>query len=78
MPPCLTLSIIGYVSRVKWSNPGNVEANEKGAFGPPLTTVTNFTFYFEAAIQHFCNSTMVTLLPLVLLIETSAVICITS
>ena len=23
MPPCLTLSIIRYGSRVKWSNPGN-------------------------------------------------------
>ena len=41
MPPCLTLSIIMYVSRVKWSNPGKgvapsptplgVVAIEKGA-----------------------------------------------
>ena len=23
MPPCLTLSIIMYVSRIRWSNPGN-------------------------------------------------------
>ena len=23
MPPCLTLNIIRYTSRVKWSNPGN-------------------------------------------------------
>ena len=23
IPPCLTLSMIRYVSRVKWSNPGN-------------------------------------------------------
>ena len=23
IPPCLTLSIIRYVSRVKWGNPGN-------------------------------------------------------
>ena len=23
MPPCLTLSIIRYISRIKWSNPGN-------------------------------------------------------
>ena len=22
MPPCLTLSILQYISRVKWSNPG--------------------------------------------------------
>ena len=26
MPPCLTPSIISYVSRAKWSNPGNVVA----------------------------------------------------
>ena len=30
---------------IKWSNPGNgVVASEKGAFGSPLTKVTNFTF----------------------------------
>ena len=45
---CLTLSIIRYVSRVKWSNPGKRVApsptpREKGAFGSPLTTVANFT-----------------------------------
>ena len=54
MPPCLTVSIIRYRSRVKWSNPGNgvvpslnlgVVANEKGAFGSPLTTVANFTYF---------------------------------
>ncbi len=42
MPPCLTLSIIWYRSRVKWSNSGKgvapplhigVVAIEKGAFG---------------------------------------------
>ena len=38
IPPCLTLSIIRYGSRVKWSNPG------KGAFESPSTTVTNFTY----------------------------------
>ena len=52
IPPCLTLSIIRYVSRVKWSNPGKgvasslhlgVVAIEKGAFGSPSTAVTNFT-----------------------------------
>ena len=50
MPPCLALSIIRYVSRVKWSNPGNgvalslhlgVVAIEKGAFGSPSTMVAN-------------------------------------
>ena len=47
MPPCLTFSIIRYRSRVKWSNPWKgVVANEKGAFGSPLTTVANFTFTY--------------------------------
>ena len=54
IPPCLTLSIIRYISRVKWSNPGKgvalpvhlgVVAIEKGAFGSPSTTVANLTFY---------------------------------
>ena len=53
MCPCLTLSIIRYVSRVKWSNPGkgvapslhlDVVACEKRAFGSPMTTVANFYF----------------------------------
>ena len=51
MPPCLTLSIIRYGSRVKWSNPGKgvahplhlgIVAIEKEAFGSPSTTVSNF------------------------------------
>ena len=51
--PCLTLGNIGYVSRVKWSNPGKeylpslhlgVVAIEKGAFMLPSTTVANFTY----------------------------------
>ena len=56
MPPCLTLSIIKYRSRVKWSSPGigelrpslhlGVVANEKGAFKSPLTTVANFTYFY--------------------------------
>ena len=54
MPPCLTLSIIRYGSRVKQSNPGKeqrpplhigVVAIEKGAFGLPSTMVANFTYY---------------------------------
>ena len=57
MPPCLTLRIIRYVSRVKWSNPGKelrpplhlgVVAIEKGAFGSPSTTGANFTLYIRA------------------------------
>ena len=53
--PCLTLRIIRYGSRVKWSNPGKgvvpyptlhlrVVAIEKGAFELPSTMVANFTF----------------------------------
>ena len=47
MPPCLTLSIIRYGSRVKWSNPLHlgVVAIEKGAFKSPSTMVINFTYY---------------------------------
>ena len=53
MPPCLTLNIIRYGSRVKWTNQGKgvvpphthlgVVATEKGAFGPSSIMVTNFT-----------------------------------
>ena len=55
MPPCLTLSIIRYASRVKWGNPGNgvvpslhhgVVAIEKGAFESPSTMVANFTLLY--------------------------------
>ena len=54
MPSCLTLSIIRYRSRVKWSNSGKgvtpplhlgVVAIEKGVFGPLSTTVAGFTFF---------------------------------
>ena len=52
MLPCLTLNIIMYGSRVKWSNPGNgvvsslhlgVIAIEKGAFASLTITVANLT-----------------------------------
>ena len=63
MLPSLTLSII----RVKWSNLGNgvappssqhlcVVAIEKGAFGSPLTTIANFTYFYFIFIAH--NSTI--------------------
>ena len=54
MPPCLTLSIIKYGSKVKWSNPGkrvvpsphlHVVAIEKGALRSPSTMVTNLPFF---------------------------------
>ena len=45
MLPCLTLSIIRDVSRVKWNNPGNgVAPFVVGAFGSPSTKVANFYF----------------------------------
>ena len=51
MPPCLTLGIIRYGSRVKWINPGKEVAPSptpwcssyrKGAFGSPLTMVDDY------------------------------------
>ena len=53
MSPCLTLSIIRYGSRVKWSNPGKGVAPfptpwccsyRKGSLGLPSTMVANFTY----------------------------------
>ena len=53
IPPCLTLSIIRYRSRVKWSNLGKGVASSsktrcssywKGSFGLPSTTVAKFTY----------------------------------
>ena len=45
IPHCLTFSIIRYVTRVKWGNPGKGVASspiEKGAFRSYSTTITNF------------------------------------
>ena len=52
-PPCLTLSDIRYVSRVKWSNPGKEVVPsptpiEKGAFWSPSTTVASLIFYLNS------------------------------
>ena len=56
MPPCLTLSIIRYRSRVKSSNPGKgvapsptprYSSYRKGAFGSPSTTVANFLHFLS-------------------------------
>ena len=50
MPPCLTLSIIRYGSRVKWSNPGKGVAPSptprcsKLSKREPSTMVANFTY----------------------------------
>ena len=60
MSPYLTLSIIMYKSRVKWSNPGKgvvpslyigVVAMEKAAFGSPSTVVANFTYFLYIYIE---------------------------
>ena len=56
--PCLTLSIIRYESKVKWSNPGKewhpslhlgVVAIEKGAFKSQLRSPT-FTYFYSIII----------------------------
>ena len=49
IPPCLILSNIRYISRVKWSNPGKGVAIEKRAFWSPSTTVANPT-----KPKHYC------------------------
>ena len=55
MPPCLTFSIVKYISRVKWSDPGKgvappqhlgEVASGKEVFSLPLTMVTNFTYIY--------------------------------
>ena len=64
MLACLTLSIIRYGSRVKWSNPENevvhsqhivVVAIEKGAFESPSTKGDNFTLLTRVWIKVFCS-----------------------
>ena len=64
IPPCLTLSNIKYVTRIKWSNDGKgvaphqhlgVVAIEMGAFWSPSTTVTNFN-YMQLQLMHICNT----------------------
>ena len=61
MPPCLTLSIIRWGSRVKWSNPGNgvasplhlgvVAIERGGAFGSLSTMVVNFTLLIRYSVR---------------------------
>ena len=56
MPPCFTLSIIRYRSRVKWSNPGKGDASFpkpqsssywKGGFQIPLDYSDRHFFFFQ-------------------------------
>ena len=55
IPPCLTLSSIRYVSRVKWSNPGKgvalsptlpCSSYRKGSLWVPLDSSNQLYFYF--------------------------------
>ena len=64
IPPCLILSLMRYVSWVKWSNPGKgvapfptsrVLAIEKGAFRSPSTTASNFFSIREFAEKFMAN-----------------------
>ena len=61
MPPCLTLGILRYKSRVSGAIQGkelrlplllSVVANEKGAFGSPPTTVGKLTIYIYISGDH--------------------------
>ena len=70
MPPCLTLSIIRYGSRIKWSNPGKWEtpsptpwwsSYRKGAFELLSTNVANFTLYIHIYIYIYNSSGFVSL-----------------
>ena len=54
IPPCLTLRIIRYVSRVKWNNRGKgVAPIEKRTFGSLSAMVTNFSYLFFLLILFF-------------------------
>ena len=59
MQLCLTLNVIRFRSRVEWSNPGKEVSlspthwccsYRKRAFGLPLTTVANFTYFIHIYI----------------------------
>ena len=57
IPPCLTLSIIRCVSRVKWRNQGKgvTLGFEKEGFRSPSTTVVNFIYiYIYIRISEEC------------------------
>ena len=63
IPPCWTLSILWYGSRVKWINPEKgvahplhlgVLAIEKGAFGSTSTTIAYFS-YLYIYIYIYCH-----------------------
>ena len=66
MLPCLALSIIRYLSRVKWSNLGGGVAPspkgevviEKGAFWSPPTTVANFTYFYIVSTLNIYHRTI--------------------
>ena len=51
IPPYLTLSIIRYVSKVKWNNPGKGVAIEKGASGCPQLQLPTLLIYIYIYIH---------------------------
>ena len=60
--PCVTLSIIRWLSRVKWSNPGKgvvlshipwCSSYWKGVFGLPSTIIAHFTLYIMEIVFLF-------------------------
>ena len=69
IPPYLTLSIIRYGSKVKWSNPGNEVAPsptrqccsyQNRAFGSPSTMVATFFTYIYIYINSWVNNLSIT------------------
>ena len=74
IPPCLTLSIIRYVLRVKWSNPSKgvvpfptpvCSSYWKGSFQVALTVV-NFTYYIYVWKQYHHQAVLMVRSPLTL------------
>ena len=65
MSPCLTLSIIRYGSRVKWSNPGKgiapsptpwCSSFRKGSLRVTLDYGSQLYFFFLLMMIYFCNA----------------------
>ena len=53
MPTCLTLSIIRYGSRVKWSNPGKGVAHSLTSSGRPRPWSPTLLTYYMLYVQYF-------------------------
>ena len=56
-PPCLTLSILSYISRVKWSNPGKGVAPSPtprcSSYWKGSLQVANFTYHTSVIYKHW-------------------------